>query len=390
MRTALLRIAAPLAALAAGCGGANGTCTTMLDTCFANQQACVASGGVEQCVPCPDGQYAAHSGACEPIAGTATAHDFPDVTVAAGEEEKGICVSWTLGNATELWVNAVELSQGLASHHSNWFFVPNNKFTGPSDGIWPCATRNFDELSAALAGGVLYAQSTQTLHEVQKFPNGAAVRIPPWSQIIGNVHFLNASTSDVTGHYHLALYTLPLSEVQVKLVPFHLQYLGLDIPAHMQSRFFGECQVGEDYYAALNGQWDLQVYYILPHTHSMAHRFFVQTLGGTNDGQMLLDLPAYNGESHGRAYDPPVVMGDAKGFRFGCEYDNQRDVNVGWGFGDQEMCECLGFGATVLGFQSTVPTSKLMGTDGALQLYSGPCTTLTFNWDFNKPGGSPP
>ena len=306
-----------------------------------------------------------------------------------GEEDKGVCESWTLNNSEEIWVNAVELRQGLSSHHSNWFYVPNNKFAGP-DGRWTCSDRTFDELAAALAGGVLYAQSTQAIHEVQKFPNGAAVRIPPWSQIIGNVHFLNASMQATTGHYHMAIYSLPVDQVKVKLVPFHLQYLGLDIPPHEQSRFFGQCKVGEDFYAVKNSQWDLQVYYILPHTHSLAQRFFVEQMGGAHDGQTLLDLPAYNGESHGRAYDPPVVMGDAEGFRFGCEYNNQRDVAVHWGFGDQEMCECLGFGATALSFESTVGTSAQVGTEGPMQLFTGDCSTLTFTWNFQKPGGVPP
>jgi len=58
-----------------------------------------------------------------------------------GEEVLGLCQSWTLNNPEELWVNAVELGQDVASHHSNWTFVPDNLYKG-EDGVWPCDERS--------------------------------------------------------------------------------------------------------------------------------------------------------------------------------------------------------------------------------------------------------
>src|SRR5205807_9881722 len=39
----------------------------------------------------------------------------------------------------------------------------------------------------------------------------------------------------------------------------------------------------------------------------------------------------------------PIYLAGADGLRFGCEFENPRDASVHWGFGDQEMCEYLGF-----------------------------------------------
>ena len=86
----------------------------------------------------------------------------------------------------------MELEQSEASHHSNWTFVPDDQFTGP-DGSWKCKDRGYSQLTAALQGGVLYAQSTQATREVQKFPDGVVVRIPPRSRIISDVHVLNTT-----------------------------------------------------------------------------------------------------------------------------------------------------------------------------------------------------
>src|SRR5262245_66589634 len=95
-------------------------CRDMLPQCLAVQKICVAG---PTCQACPDGQYATNEGTCAEI-GTAMVHDFSTFTAQPGEEILGLCQSWTMNNPTELWVNAVELSQDEASHHSNWIYVP--------------------------------------------------------------------------------------------------------------------------------------------------------------------------------------------------------------------------------------------------------------------------
>ena len=214
--------------------------------CLVNQEGCAMSGTMPSCVACGAGTYAAASGTCTPVPGTATAHDFADFTTTPGQEVLGLCQSWTLNNDADLWVNAVELTQNEMSHHSNWTFVPDTKYPG-ADGVWNCMDRNYDQLSAAVAGGVLYAQSTQAKHEVQKFLDGAAVRIPAHSRIIGDVHLLNVGNTSVTGHASLTIYSLDPSAVTHKLTPFHMTYTGLEIPPLATSRFTGSCDLAADY-----------------------------------------------------------------------------------------------------------------------------------------------
>ena len=312
---------------AGGPAPAAAACTSKIGECLASQQQCVADAQGEHCAPCPSGQYAAATGHCAEIGGTATKHDFANFTVEGGKEVLGLCQSWTINNPEEMWINGVELSQDEASHHSNWMFVPNDQYDGP-DGVWNCDTRKYSQLDAALSGGVLYAQSTQAVHEVQKFPNGAAVRIPPYSRIVGDVHLLNTTPDTITGHATLTLHSLALADVKVKLVPFHLDYRGLDIPPHATSRFTGECEMDTQF---PGGALALKVYYILPHTHAMAQRFFVSVLGGPADGTTLLETKGFDSGPHGRAFDPPFDMNGAQGFRFGCQYESQRDTKVKWG-----------------------------------------------------------
>lgn len=363
-------------------------CEAMASTCFGRQMGCEVADGEAACVACGSGTYATADGTCAEIGGTPMSHEFAEFTTESGQEIIGLCQSWTLNNAEEIWVNAVELTQDESSHHSNWLFVPDDKFDGP-DGVWECKERGYSQLQAAVYGGVLYAQSTQTVHEVQRFPNGAAVRIPPYSRIIGDVHILNVTDEALTGNVSLSLYTLPADEVKVKLAPFHLTYDGLAIPPQSESRFTGRCNLDSKFKTAGSVPFEMDIYYILPHYHALGSKFFLDVYGGDKDGERIFEVGAYDGESHGKYYDPPYSV-SAIGLGFGCEFHNPRPEGVGWGFGDQEMCEVLGFAATPVAFESRVGNAESDGTDGEIQLFTGDCDTLAFEWENDKPGGNGP
>ena len=114
--------------------------------------------------------------ACDPKSSTCVlAHDFGLTTVAPGQEIDGRCLSWTLNNPTDLWVNSVSLANDGAYHHSNWFFVPDDHYDGP-DGTWACRSRNFDQGVASFLGGVFFAQSTQVTREALVFAGRQELR----------------------------------------------------------------------------------------------------------------------------------------------------------------------------------------------------------------------
>lgn len=350
------------------------------DACRVNQKACRLVNDSADCFACERGQYVEKTGECKPLEGEAWHHAFADFTTQGGEEVLGLCQSWTLGNDTELWINAVELQQDELSHHSNWTFVPEDKFVGP-DGVWDCDERNYDQLSAAVLGGVIYAQSTQAVREVQKFPTGAAVRIPPRSRIIGDVHLLNTTSQAATGHAEMTLYAIPEASLTAKLAPFHLTYDTLAIPPLARSRFSGTCALTDDWIATTGSQVAMKLYYGLPHTHALGDRFFLQAVGGPRDGEMLIDVNGFNGEARGIYYEPPVDLTGVTGLRFGCEYENPRNEVVEWGFGDQEMCEMLGFIEAPVAFESRIEEVIPDGNEGEMQLFTGACSNLLIPWE---------
>lgn len=337
----------------------------------------------------------AGGGACNPERESCVLHhDFGTQTVQAGEERSGVCQSWTLHNPTELWVTRVELSNDGSYHHSNWFFVPDDTFELP-DGAWDCDSANFSELTAAILGGVLYAQSTQAKHEIQQFPQGAAVRIPPWSRIITSSHLLNVGDTTVTTGLRLTITTLPTNQVAVKLAPFRLAYRDLHIPAKATSRFQSTCDIEATHEDVMKEPFALKLYYVLPHYHALGNRFEVRLAGGSRDGELLHAMDGFDSEPHGKAFDPPIdISGSgAYGFSYSCEFVNGREVEVGWGIGDQEMCEMLGYAETTMAFDAGVNA----GDDAYLEtlpdgtiVHGGPCSVLGVPFFQDKEGGRGP
>ena len=225
---------------------------------------------------------------------------------------------------------------------------------------------------------------------MQHFPNGAAVRIAPWSRIISDVHLLNVSPQPVTGHARLTIYTLPVADVKVKLVPFHLTFENLLIPPRVTARHTADCEVGLSFRTAVHEAVGPQGYYLLPHTHALGSRFFLQALGGALDGKSLMDVRGFNSEARGRAYDPPLDLTDADGLRFGCEH-NTRATRRSTGASATRRCgEVLGFGESVRAFEARVEQLAPAPNDGSTAVISGPCANVIFSWDHNKPGGSGP
>jgi len=359
-------------------------CATGGPACLKNQQICVSDGSREACASCPDGRYAKDSTTCAKIPGTMVHHNFGVYALAAGAEVNSLCQSWSLNNDTEIWVNGVELKTNGGYHHSNWLFAPDTKYAGP-DGAWPCADRGYSELQTAVAGGVIFAQSTQAKHQVQKLQDGAAVKLPPHAMIVGGTHLLNTGAEAIDTTLELSLYELDVKDVSVPLAPFRLTYSDLTIPPRATSEFSGACDFSAAVPNGTPGDLDMDLYYVMPHYHSLGHSFHLGVYGGARDGTDIYDLGAFDGEAHGAPIDPPLSMRGSQGFRFSCGFENPRDKQVGWGIGDQEMCVMLAFARSDYVFDATVATGAATSQkkDGTFQ-YSGACALLALEFARGK------
>jgi hypothetical protein len=373
-------------------------CAALQTQCVTLQQGCVgAVEGIEaHCALCPVGMYpSAALAQCETLPGTPLTHRFEDLVIPSGGEESSLCLSWFLNNPEEIWVNTVEFENAGWFHHSNWFFVPQGTMGYSPDESWyGCGGEGFDENAAAVVGGVVFAQSTQIAYEVQYLPTGTAIRIPPYSRIIGAVHLLNYGAEAQTTHAQMTLHTMKKAEVETPLTPFRLTYSALTLPPKMESEFTGECDLREDYSDLTGKDLDISLYYALPHFHGLGTSFSLEVLGGEKDGDVIFEQSGFGLDPYGRTFAEPIDLTGAHGIRFSCGYFNPREESVGWGIGDQEMCVMLGFVSGEMAFsavvsEGTVLTDMDSATPETVVQNAGPCSILSFPFDPNKGGGLP-
>jgi len=363
-------------------------CEAVLSSCLTRQRTCVIEEDEAVCRACPVGEYPERtSGLCQPIPGAPMSHDFGLQTIASGQEIGSLCQSWVLDNDEEIWVNAVEMDNDGAYHHSNWFFVPEGFKDWPTTPWMDCYAGGFHEIDAALAGGVLYAQSTQVKRELQKFQTGAAVRIPPRSRIITVTHLLNYLPESVTTGLRLTMHTLPRADVKTPLTPAQLIYTDLAIPGQATSEFSGSCDLAKPFGELFEGQGlNMKLHYVLPHYHDLGDGFDVSIVGGARDGEKIVELGSYTTDPFGFAFDPPIDMAGADGLAFTCRFKNPRDATVRWGIGDQEMCEALLFFESPMAFSAGVSdtTDESVvegGVDDGVRKFTGTCNVLGFPYN---------
>jgi len=354
-------------------------CEAMVESCMTRQRTCAIVDDEPECVACPTGQFAARpTGECSDIPGTPMVHDFGTQTVTAGQEIGSLCQTWMLDNDEEIWVHAVEMDNDGFYHHSNWFFVPEGYKDWPTGPWLDCYGEGFHEIDAALAGGVLYAQSTQVKQELQKFVPGAAVHIPPRSRIITVTHLLNYTAEPQTTGLRLTLHTLPRAEVTIPLTPAQLIYSDLEIPPKSESYFGGTCDLRAAHDALVAEPFQMKLHYVRPHYHALGAGFQVKIVGGARDGEVIVDLGAFSSDPFGFAFDPPIDLSDADGLEWGCKFNNTTDAEVQWGIGDQEMCEGLLFLESPIAFSAGISETTERSTVAELPTYSGRCNVAAF------------
>jgi hypothetical protein len=300
-----------------------------------------------------------------------------------GEEMFGDCVSAALNNDQTLHVNAVDLVTQSGFHHSNWFWVPENQFAGP-DGTWTCSDRHYSEAAAGLFGAVIFAQSTQALHEVQAFPAGAATKIPPRSKLVAGTHLLNASDDTVSPTIKLTITPIAETELTTELHGLAFQNMTIQLPPRAKSRFTIECDLtkglGVDGTPYERPAPDFKLYHVLAHYHELGAGLTLEALRDSDGGsEMVFETATRIGDGLAAVLDPPFDLTGHSRIRFSCLYDNPRDVTVGWGVGDQEMCIVFGFSDSPMVWSGGAPYVESPGPgvdNGGIIDFTHSCVTV--------------
>ena len=319
-------------------------------------------------------------------------HTYEPQMIDVAEETTDVCQSWVLDNDEPLYVRKIRQRNGGGWHHSNWFFVPEGVYEpnqpqfedeGPDatlEGTWKCSDRNFSEYLAAAAGGVFFAQSTQTLEETQAFPEGAALEIPPRSVIVGGTHLLNVSAAPMETAMTMEVELANREDVDVRLTPFSFAISRLQIPPQVdgvptESRTSLECDLSDAFEKYLGkDEVDYNVYYVLGHYHQWGNYFNLSFVHDDGTRDTIFEIKNTIGEPIGSIIDPPMNNGGATKLRSECGFINNTDETLTRGLQYGEMCDFLAYTDSNLKIGSGGSTNHPMGeNEEGIQLFEVDC-----------------
>ena len=320
--------------------------------------------------------------ACGGDDGPTKTYEFGPFHIEPSQEVDGSCVQISLNNADYVNVNVVELTTGTGFHHSNWFFVPESTFAGP-DGTFTCEDRLFDQAVAAIRGGVIFAQSTQAPHEVQQFPEGHVVRVPPHHKLVAQIHLLNSTDTPLDLKPNIKLTSISDDEVTTRLAGISFQNAALALPPNMSSRFSVECDFTKLAQPVLQ-QPTFKIHYALGHYHELGTNITIEAIKPNGESAVVYNTDALAGDVMGGPIAPAFDMTGYQKLRLSCEFYNPRTQTVGWGIGDQEMCVFLAFSDATWniggGVLDEVPPENELRV-GNTMTYSNGCTLFSNDAD---------
>lgn len=262
---------------------------------------------------------------------------FGPVTIDAHTEDLGTCVALTLDNNEPIYVNQVELITGPGFHHSNWLFVPEYLFPGP-DGTFNCEDRNYDQTAAGVLGGVFFAQSTQAPHEVQQFPAGVALKLPPRSKLVAQLHLLNNGDEALKLSPSIGYTPIPEADVTTNLASVTFEYHTLGLPPRKRSRFTVECDLAPRHRELFDRDPDFKIYYALAHYHEWGTALRIEAVADDGAAATIYSTQNSVGDTLGGMIDPAFDMTGYTKLRLTCEYYNNTDRTIYYGNGGGEMC----------------------------------------------------
>jgi hypothetical protein len=310
-------------------------------------------------------------------------YSFGPFTIAPSEEVTGRCVQIDLHNAQDLYINTIELETGPGFHHSNWFFLPEH-FYADQPGTFDCDETAIT-VTAAINGGVLFAQSTQLAQQTQAFPEGVAIHIPPHSKLVAQIHLLNPSDNPLNLSPSITLTPLAKADVTTVLAAISFENHALGLPPQKQSRFTLDCDLGPDYQSLYTSGKvtsptpDFKIYYALAHYHAMGTGLTLEAVKPDGTATPIFSTANRVGDSLGAAVDPLFDMTGYTRLRFSCDYFNNTDATVPWGVGTNEMCVYLAFSDSKFNWGGGVETDMPPGdpTDvNGVMTYSHACQVL--------------
>jgi len=212
---------------------------------------------------------------------------------------------------------------------------------------------------------------------VQAFPPGVAIKLPPRTKLVANIHLLNSTDAPLNLKPNIKLTSIPAPEVTTLLAGISFQNQALGLPANRESRFTVECDLGPEHRKLFGTDPDFRIYYGLAHYHELGTGLTIEAVRPDGAAATVFSTKTRVGDTLGGPLEPAFDMTGYTKLRFSCDFYNPRADVVRWGIGDQEMCVFLAFSDSSYSWGGGVNDEGEPENEtqvGNAMHYSNPCT----------------
>jgi hypothetical protein len=252
--------------------------------------------------------------------------------------ERELFVYRPVGNTSEVFVNRIETKMRRGSHHLQLLSF----ITGTPKSIIPPVDvvrdiRNPDgsmnEANTRAMGYHIFFGGSMTQYGTYTFPQGVALRLPPNAAIDFNSHYVNKTSSSVTGEAYANLYTVDKSQVQHEALPIVMSNQNLSLPPKQTTTLT----------KTFTASKTMTVFLLTSHTHKLGKEFLIKISGGARDGEVIYRSLDWQHPLI-KVFDTPIVLKPGEGLTSVVTYDNDTDNPVNFGLtSEDEMNFIFGY-----------------------------------------------
>lgn len=252
--------------------------------------------------------------------------------------EREVFLYAPVGNTQEVWVNRIQTSMRTGSHHFVLYTFQANtpSLVIPNTGELrdlKDASGNYVFTTLASMGYHIFFAGSQGGTGDYTFPAGVALRLPANARIDVNAHYVNSTTSTISGEAEANLYTVPQQQVQYEAKALNLNTTDLTIPAGRDTTIIKTFKFSTT----------TRIVMLTSHMHKRGLKYVIRIAGGARNGEVVYTNDAWDHPLI-QTFSTPIVLNAGEGLTSEVTYRGDPTKVVRFGLtADDEMNIIFGY-----------------------------------------------
>lgn len=252
--------------------------------------------------------------------------------------ERELFVYRAVNNPADLFVNRIETRMRTNSHHLLLYTFENiPAFIKPAFN----AVRDIRNADGSLnfinmlpMGFHVFFAGTQTPTSDYRLPDGVALRLPAGTALDLNSHYVNRTTSPITGEAYVNLHTVPSSAVRRVARTLNMGNTDISLAPRTRVTLSKTFTVSDS---------SMTVFMLTSHMHERGEKFVIRIVGGPRNDEVVYTTTDW---AHPDIinYAQPIILRRGEGLRSEVTYNNTTDRTIRFGLtSNDEMGIIFGY-----------------------------------------------